>query len=42
MEKNVSESGKENVVIWQIQFDHLFHLHKNEIHFMLFQNLYKF
>ena len=43
MEKNTSESEKENMVIWRIQFDHhMFRLCKNEIDFMLLQNLYAF
>ena len=43
IENKLSESEQENVVIWQIQFDHnMFRLCNNEIDFVSVQNLYTF
>ena len=43
MQNNRPESDEENVLIWRIQFDHnMFRLRKNEIDFMMVENLYAF
>ena len=43
MQNKMPESDEENILIWQIQFDHnMFHLRKNEIDFMSVESLYEF